>query len=83
MLSLCLVEVTHRQHVQRVEVDAPEVAHVDGTLIMLNMSIIHSAKSVRGRWLIWKDLYSVGQVWHDVLNGAGLVKFICIRLCVV
>ena len=32
--------------------DAPDVAHVDGTLIMLNMSRIHNSKSVRGRWLL-------------------------------
>ena len=36
--SLCLVEGTHQEHVEPVEVDAPEVAHVDGTLSMLNMS---------------------------------------------
>ena len=47
---LCLVEGTHREHVQLMEVDAPEVAYVDGTLSMLNMSIIHNSKSVRGRW---------------------------------
>ena len=29
--SLCLVGGTHREHVQLVEVDAAEVAHVDGT----------------------------------------------------
>ena len=48
---LCLVEWTHREHVQLVEVDAPEVAHVDGTL---SMSRIHNSKSVRGRSLILK-----------------------------
>ena len=44
----------HREHAQLVEVDAPDVAHVDGrpTLSMLNMSRIHSSKPVRGRWLI-------------------------------
>ena len=47
--SLCLVEGTHREHVQLVEVDAPNVARVDGTLSMFNMSIIHNSKSVRGR----------------------------------
>ena len=47
--SVCLVERTHREHVQLVKVDAPDVAHVDGTLSMLNMSIIHNSKSVRGR----------------------------------
>ena len=53
--SLCLGEGTHREHVQLVEVDAPEIAHVDGrgyTLNMLNLSIIHNSKSVRGRFLI-------------------------------
>ncbi len=45
---LCLVEGTHQEHVQLVEVGAPEVTHVDGTLSMLNKSIIHT-KSVRGR----------------------------------
>ena len=52
--SLCLVEGTHREHVHLVKVDAPDVAHVDGTLSMLNkvMSRIHNSKSVRGRWLL-------------------------------
>ena len=53
--SLCLVDGTHREHIQLEEVDAPEVAHVDGTLSMLNkkvMSRIHNSKSVRDRWLI-------------------------------
>ena len=42
------------------EVDAPEVTHVDGrpTLSMLNKSIIHSSKSVRDRWLILKGCIS-------------------------
>ena len=34
------------------EIVTSEVAHVDGTLSILNMSRIHSSKSVRGRWLI-------------------------------
>ena len=55
---LCLVEGTHREHVQLVEVDAPEVAHVDGTLSMLSMSKIHNSKSVRGRSLILKGCIS-------------------------
>ena len=53
--SLCLVEGTHREHVQLVEVDTPEIAHIDGrgsTLNMLNMSRIHNSKSGRGRFLI-------------------------------
>ena len=50
--SLCLVEGTHREHVKLVEVDAPDVVNVDGTLGMLNMSRIHNSKSVRGRWLL-------------------------------
>ena len=50
--SLCLVEGTPREHVQPVKVDAHEVSHVDGTLSMLNMSIIHNSTSVRGRWLL-------------------------------
>ena len=40
--SMCLVDGTHRELVQL----------VDGTLSMLNMSIIHNSKSVRGRWLL-------------------------------
>ena len=56
--SLCLVEGTHREHVQLAEVDAPDVAHVDGTLSMLNMSRIHNSKSVRVRWLFWTDCVS-------------------------
>ena len=47
----CLVEGTHREHVQLVKVDEPDVAHADGTLSMLNMSRIHNFKSDRGRWL--------------------------------
>ena len=50
--SLCLIAGTHREHVQLVEVDAPDVAHVDGTLCMLNMSRIPNSKSVRGRWFL-------------------------------
>ena len=51
-LYLCLVEGTHGEHVQLVEVDAHEVAYVDDTLSMLNMSRIHNSKSVRGRCLL-------------------------------
>ena len=47
--SVCLVEGTHREQVQLVKVDAPEVAHVDGTLSMVNMSRIHNLKSIHGR----------------------------------
>ena len=49
--SPCLVEGTHRVHVQLAKVDAPDVANVDGTLSMFNMSRVHNSKSVRGRWL--------------------------------
>ena len=38
-------------HVQLAKVDAPDVANVDGTLSMFNMSRVHNSKSVRGRWL--------------------------------
>ena len=58
VFPLCLVVGTHREHVQLVEVDAPEVTHVDGTLSVLNMSRIHSSKSVRVRWLILKGCIS-------------------------
>ena len=50
--SLCLVEGTHREHVQLAKVDEPDVVHVDCTLSMLRMSRIHNSKSVRGRWLL-------------------------------
>ena len=53
--SMCLADGTHREHIiyiQLVMVDAPDIAHVDGTLSMLNMSRIHNSKSVRGRWLL-------------------------------
>ena len=59
VFSLCLVEGKPRVHVQLAEVDAPQVAHVDGTLSMLNMSRIHSSKSVRDRWLILKGSISL------------------------
>ena len=39
--SLCLVEGTPLEHVQLVKVDALDVSHVDGTLSMLNMSMVH------------------------------------------
>ena len=51
--SMCLADGTHREHyIQLVNVDAPDIAHVDGTLSMLNMPRIHNSKSVRGRWLL-------------------------------
>ena len=50
--SLSLVEGKHREHVQLVEVDAPEVAHVDCTMSLIKMSRIHNSKSVRGRSLL-------------------------------
>ena len=74
-VSLCVVEGAHRVHVQLVKVDAPDVARVDGTLSMFNMSIqvIHNSKSVRGRWLLLFDgLCFVGQVCHGELNGSVL-----------
>ncbi len=43
--TLSLVEGTH---VQVVNVDAPEVTHIDATLSMLSMSTIHSSNLVRG-----------------------------------
>ena len=43
---------TSGAYIQLVMVDAPDIAHVDGTLSMLNMSRIHNSKSVRGRWLL-------------------------------
>ena len=43
---------TSRAYIHLVKVDAPDIAHVDGTLSMLNMSRIHNSKSVRGRWLL-------------------------------
>ena len=52
IFSLCLVKGTHQENVQLVDVDAPEVTHVDGTLSKLSKSRIHRSKSVRGRWLI-------------------------------
>ncbi len=58
VFPLCLVEGTHREHVQLVEVDAPEAAQVVGTLSMLNMPRIHNSKSVRGRSLILKGCVS-------------------------
>ena len=67
--SLCLVEGTHQEHAQFVAVDAPDVAHVDGTLSMLNKSIIHNSKSVRAAF---DGLCFVGQVCHGELNGCVL-----------
>ena len=40
--SMCLDQGTHRKYVRLVEVDAPEVAKVDGKLSMLNMSDVGS-----------------------------------------
>ena len=54
LFPLCLVKGTHRERVQLVAVNAPDVAPVDGTLSMtlLNMSRIHNSKSALGRWLL-------------------------------
>ena len=52
--SLCLVEGTHREHVQLAKVDAPDVAHVDGTLSILHMSRIHNSKF--GSWQVAVDV---------------------------
>ena len=54
-LFMCLFDGTHWEHVQLVQVDTPDSAHVDGrgsTLNMLDMSSIHNSKSVRGRFLV-------------------------------
>ena len=59
--ALCLVAGTHREHVQLVEFDVPEITHVDGrgsTRNMLDMSRIHNSKSVRGRWLLFTGCVS-------------------------
>ena len=70
---LCLVEGARRVHVQLVNVDAPNVARVDGTLSMFNMSRVHNSKSVRGRWLLLFDgLCFVGQICHGELNSSIL-----------
>ena len=75
--SLSLVEETHREYVQLVKVDAPEVSHVYGTLSMLNMSRIHSSNLVRGRWLIlFEGLYFVGQVCNGELKGSVLDNYL-------
>ena len=51
--SMCLADGTHREHIQLVKVDAPDIVYVDGTLrSILNMSRIHNSKSVRRRWLL-------------------------------
>ena len=51
------------------EVDAPEVAHVDGTLSMLDMSIIDTPFKV-GSWQVadFEGLCFVGQVCHAVAS---------------
>ena len=74
IFSLGLVEGTHQEHVQLVEVDAPEVTHVDGTLRMLNKSRMHSSKF--GSWQVadFEWLYFVGKVCHGELNGSDLVN---------
>ena len=53
------------------EVDAPDVTHVDSTLSMLNMSRIHNSKSVRDV-AAFDGLCFVGQVCHGELNGSVL-----------
>ena len=80
--SMCLVQGTHRVHVQLAEVDAPNVARVDGTLSMFNMSIVHNSKSVRGRWLLLFDgLCFVGQICHGELNGSVLSTTYIMVVC--
>ena len=70
VFPLCLVEGTHREHVQLVEVDAPEVAHVDGTLSNNTQFKVGSWQVADFEWL-----YFVGQVCHGELNGSVLVNY--------
>ena len=81
VFSLCLVDGTHREHVQLVEVDAPEVAQVDGTLSMLGP--IKNTQFKIGSWQVadFEVLYFVRQVCHGELNGS--VDYTYIRLCAV
>ena len=65
-----------------VKVDAPNVARVDGTLGMFNMSRVHNSKSVHGRWLLLFDgLCFVGQVCHGELNGSVLSTTYIMVVC--
>ncbi len=75
---LCLVEGKHQEHVQLVEVDAPEVTHIDGTLSMLNKSQFKV-----GSWQVadFEGLYFVGHVCHGELNGSVLVNYLHQVVC--
>ena len=70
---MCLVEGTHREHVRLVDVDAPEVSHVDGTLSNTQFEV--------GSWQVANvdGLCVVGQVYHGELNGS-ILSTIYIRL---
>ena len=48
-LSLCLGEGAHQEHVQLVDVDAPEIAHVDGRGSTLN---VKNTQFEVGSWLV-------------------------------
>ena len=79
--SLCLVDGTHQEHVQLVEVDAPEVTHVNGTL-----SIYKQVKNTQfevGSWQVddFEGLYFVGEVCHGELNGAVMVNHLHQVVC--
>ena len=80
ILSLCLVEGTHQEQVQLVEVDAPEITHVDDTLSMLNKSRIQFKV---GSWQVadFEGLYFIGQVCHGELNGSVLVNYLNQVVC--
>ena len=51
------VERTHQEHVQLVEIDTPEVTHVDSRAYtepvkQVKNRVLLSSKSVRNRWMI-------------------------------
>ena len=69
VFPLCLVDGTHREHVQLVEVDAPEVAQVDG---------VENTQFKIGSWqaAYFEGLYFVGQVCHGELNEHRIWKVV-------
>ena len=79
---MSIVEGTHQEHVQLVEVDASEVTHVDGTRTE-NIKQVKNAQFEVGSWQVadFEGLYFVGQVCHGELNGCVLGNYLHQVVC--
>ena len=67
---------THHEHFQLVEVDAPEVTHVNGRAYTEYVKQVKHTQFKVGSWQVtdFEWLYFVGQACHGELNGFVLVN---------